>query len=1374
MRSVFALLIAALCFAARPTHADTLRVMTTGLGAGTVTGTGINCGAAAGATDCTETLPATGTILLTATPSPGSAAVVWGGNCPDDDASTPANQCRVALSSFRSVRAKFDRATPVTPLTEAQISDVAATRSGIGDYLDDHPDIDSVAEFIAALPLEYRQNWLLMTRSESLQTGSAAAPRLLLPNARAANAFSVGFRNHTSDPSYPAYHPNAIEFMQWDEARKTFRFHEIALTPIPGRDDRNPPAGDWRFPGRAAGVEIDDHRCFACHSTRNVLNRGTTPGTDGVSRDVPAKSKPNWDAYDSWGGQLAFNRDRIYKGSVEAATFRKTFNLWTWQANPHVRGIIEQLELQPPNVPDGTMARRRTHARDQLPPGSPPPPPDDPGYDIVYADDRITRVEGGASDGHIVFGFDPPGSAVAAEPQPTGSGVDVAYAFDRRMGTSGTPALRNPTVPPAPPPIVYSDFVTLHHSTRPRSDAGRGVNFLSNLHDPSFLDDGTEILAPNTLRVIDEVKTHRYATGNVPVDVRALTVAIAADCITMTGGADIASVQSINPALSPAVLAFFDERNGLTFDQLYDDTRRRQNSLPLRKVDIQKLTLDRTADPYVFDELGPTMGPPAPEPINGMIQEHGGATSGVAGGSGGLDTSLRRLRQEIFRRPIDRTGADQTVMGGVIVDREDNRDIIAGRIALFRYFLEPLGVSVDKWSTSTRGRSRTYTFSGSLLGVVRALGSNGAGSLRESLGIPPGVADVCPLVMPMVDTTFAALPSAIATPTYTDIQRIFNKSCIECHGGLGYPPYRNYGGVAVPLDLSENETPAPGERRLWRSLRNARDRLATPACAPSEPECAVGSGIDPATSWLYQRITDNGVLAHPYNPGQPYITPDHPTSPDVADERCPEGLMPCGGPPLSKTDILAISRWIVGGAPNTEGDPHIKTVDGKHYDFQAVGEFTMLRDEDMELQVRQSPVTTAAPITEGNTGLTACVSVNSAVALRVGTNRVTYQPELRQTNFAAANQRRKLVLRIDGKPVDLGEHPLSSGGRVLPTSAPGGIQVQYPGGTSIVITPGYWDPHQIAFMNIDVRHARAVQGVMGAIAPGNWLPALPNGAQLGARPAALAARFDALYRKFASAWRVSDESSLFDYEAGLNTRAFTLERWPAEGAAQCVAPPMPGVMADAPVPTPTPRAEAERLCAALPNAQRRKNCVADVMVTGAPVFAETYLLTQKLASLKMPRKPQLRAPANNAVVPAVNAAFAWTQTPSSGGGKLTYRHCVWSASTAYDFNTCVITDRGWSLSHAAWFGYAVAAAVALLLSLILLIATGTRYLLILLLALGVAILSGIQLLNIHRNGTTVQLTVNRLDAGKVYFWKVAVEDENGTVTESETRRFVVR
>lgn len=1310
--------------AAAPAAAETLRVMTTGLGDGSIAGGAINCDAAGGPV-CEASLSTGASVVLTAMAGSGSVFAGWGGDCPDADPTTPANQCRVAMTAYRSVRAQFAPSSPITPITAAQIADFDDTRSGIGDYLAAHPEINSTAKFVAALPVEYRQNWILMPRSESLQTGTAQAPRLLLPSRLGEFAFAVSLAEGPLQ-SFPGAHHNAVEFMQWDAARRTFRFHEIAVADLPARDDIDPIAAGLqpRFPARTAPhVSIDDTLCAACHSTRNILNRGTTPGTDGIAHSVPVKMKPNWDAYDNWGGMLSFNRDRIYRGSVEAAAFRALLNPWNWRDNPGARRVIEMLELQPAGVPDGSTLLTRRHNNDY-------------GTVVVnvVADDRITRLaSGGADDGRIVFGFDDPGSPTLVEPIPSGTmSATIAYSFDRRAGTGGTAVLRNDTlVPETPATTPKSDFVTLHHSLSPRSDVGRGVFFLANMSD-----------GPNAARVADEIKTHRFATGGAPIDVRALALAIASRCITATGPADIGATQGISLTLSPAAQAFFNARNGMTFNDVYDDTLRRQQSLPLRKADIQKLTLHRAGDLYVFDENGPTASAPA-EDIDGLIDAYGAATLGIAGGTGGGDVGAARLRQEVFRRPIDRGGPDATVMGGAIVDRETYVfDIYnnTASIALFRYFLEPLGVSVDKWSTGVRGRSRTYTFSASFGSYAAAIYGNGPDSIRASLGLPdivedpstPGVFDTtasCGAILPLAEATFTALPAPDAVPAFTDVQRILNKSCIECHGGLGYPPYRSYGDY---INFAENEAPAPGERRLWRSLNAVRSLTGSPSCPASSPTCPIGSGTDLSSSYLYQLITDRGNLAHPYNPAEPYdaANPDNPADPDVADERCREGLMPCGGPPLSKTDIETIRRWIIGGRPNTEGDPHIRTVDGKRFDFQAAGEFTLLRGEDMELQARQTPVPTAAPLTDPNTGLAACVSVNSAVALRAGRNRITYQPNLSKRSEVDGG----LILRIDGKPVDLASAPfdLPSGGRVLRTSAAGGVEVQMPGGTSVVITPARWGAHNIDFMNVDVRHARAVEGVMGAVAAGGWLPALEDGAQLGPRPADANARYAALYGKFADSWRVRAGASLFDYEMGLGPRQFDVKGWPAPRSGACVAPPTPVLPAGGKPPSPIAGDAAKKLCAAVKDPERRQSCIADVAATGEPAFAEIYVRTEQVVMRPSPAPAQPLFPADNAVLPAGEVRFSW-RAPKSENARLKIWHCLWSGSELYDFRRCTLAGGEDGLGKDA---------AARLKSLI--------------------------------RAKEQTLARRKIDPGKTYKWKVVVEDETGALAESETRRFEVK
>lgn len=1334
---------------ASSTYAAELRVMKTGLGKGWIQGVGISCG-------IVSTNPATDTdivdnscnktsntsITLTATRHPGSTFAGWGGDCASAGTTIT---CTVPMDQMRSVRAKFTLDTAIPALTDTDL-----TPTGINTYLTGvGSNVNTQAEFVAALPPEFRQNWILMTRSESLQTGTGQFPRILLVSEDSKKAFSLGLAEHSS---FPGAHPNAIEYMQWDDAQKNFRFHEIVIKPIPDMDQINP--GVFRFPARTTrGVSEDDPKCFACHSTRNVRNRGTTPGTTGNPiGSVKFKSKPNWDSYDSWGGMLAFNRDRIYKGSIEAAAFRKLMNLWNWQTNEDVRAVIEQLALQPPWVTD-----------------------------TVRPQDRISRwdtpgTEGGVNDGHIRFNFDPAFPVVAKEPLPTSvanTAVDYTFARTSPNATAST-VVRN------------NEFVVLQHSktgtgTRFGQDEGRGTNFFNNLY-----------LGLNPLRVADEMipsgtATYIHATGNVPIDVRPIALAIAADCITVSGGTDITATQTIQTMSSVTVPAFFQDRNGMNFNDVFDDTRRRAASISRRKADIQKRNLDRAGDVYVAGA----------DPAVGLLDMHLGDTDGVVsatdpGPTTAASLRLRQLRQEVFRRPscplpslpncdadvtdnldvADNTtlvgSVDRTTMGGIYVDREDYNTNTAN-LSLYRYFLEPLGVSVDRWSMGVRGRSRTYSFADQFT-TPRSYDETFKASLSASLGVSD-----CSAIMPLVAAEFARLPAATDTPTYTDIQRIFNKSCIECHGGLNYPPVRNY--PWGNFDLSEDENPAPDQRRLWKSLKVARALVGAPTCDPSELTCTSVNATNLASSLIYQRITDGGNLQHPYNPNNLA----------GSDEDCPNGLMPCGGPPLSKTDIETVKRWIVGSAPNTEGDPHIRTVDGVNYDFQSTGEFVLLRDPGMELQVRQSAVTTAGPLApNAHTGLSSCVSLNTAVAMRVGDHRITYQPILEpQLDIESTHkpniQSPRLQLRIDGEPLLLGNAaiPLREGGRIVPTNSQGGLEVQFPGGTRIAVTPSFWEHHQLHYMNINVYHGRATEGIMGAIAPNNWLPMLSNGDFLGSRPVSHAQRHHDLYKTFADSWRVDATTSLFYYESGLTPDSFVVPDWPVSQAQNCLAPPQPGVSVPTAPITAIGQAQAEQICGGLVDAPRRENCIQDVMATGDTIFAETYLQSQKLDQRIVLAPPKLTNPSRNGKVSSNQVDFEWMPVPGRVEIDVTHYHCLWKSAERFDFNKCMVlvTDSPLDdilpsalVKHLSPFECIVSVVILLLLALALFLANKRRASLFVLLL--VLILAAICWLRNQPESTNV--SIKNLEPGETYRWKVVAETKDGLITESETFRFEVQ
>ncbi|MEM9554724.1 MAG: hypothetical protein AAGC60_10730 [Acidobacteriota bacterium] len=1153
-----------------------LRVLTVGLGDGVVTSsTGIlNCG-----TTCNETVPSATTVTLVAASGASSTFVGWDGAC-----SGTASTCTLTTGSVDlAAVARFDLSFSIPTLTDF-------TPTGIDTYLATYPAVNTPARFVAALPAEFRRSWMLMTRSESLQTGTAEYPRILLPSGDMRFVFTIGMATHSS---YPGAHPNAIEYMQWDAAEKNFRFHEIVLAAIP-------PMGT--LGGRGRGVEADDFKCTACHSTGNILNATTFPGTTGVSAGVvPPRNKPNWDTYDSWGGMLPFNRDRVYVDSVEAAAFRAIFNLWNWRGSPDddaVRRVLEQLELQP------------SHSN--------PPSPHSITRNLPAVDDAT----------HIAFGFDglAPITTFVEPVDYSFSGPPVASSNVTQGGRYVT--LRHETPIPTP---MNDDYLS------PQSDEGRGVQFFDLLG--GF--DGQL----NVQRIADELIDHRFATSNTGVDVRPMALAIARGCLQVSGS----TVVSTAPTALSVPTAFFDARTGSNIAQIVADTRIRAESLPRRKADIQRLNLDRVNDPYLMSTGA----------SDGLILEYGAATGG------GTSTTIQRLRNEVFRRPVD-LGSPAVTVGNDYVDRE-LYGVNTNKMALFRYFLEPLGVPVDSWSMGVRGRSRTYTFadvfgfyeSGFIADLTADLTARPAPPLSD-----PTSCDALVQAVNAMYTT-ASLPAAVQIPTYTDIQRIFNRTCIECHNDLGYPPYHRYSGG---LDLTETDTPTGTATRFSRAH-------------------GLASTLAPQ---ILNRVT-------------------------MTSENCPYGMMPCGGPALSQTDIETLRRWINGGAPLSVGDPHVRTVDGVSYDFQAAGEFTLLRDESFELQVRQIPVTTAGPLgPNAYTGLTSCVSLNGAVALRFGDQRVTYQPNL--DGFVDPD---RLELRIDGMLVDRADLPLTHGAvRVETTPVDHGVKIRWVGGTEVLVTPRFWHHHQIWYMNLEVRTARATRGLMGVIDTGEWLPALADGSLLGPRPAPLWDRYDQLYWQFGESWRVTDETSLFDYAPGTSTETFTDKEWPlGESPKACEVLVRPNDLEPAPALQPLDPFEAAEICAELVDDELHEHCTVDVAVTGEPDLAVAYFGTEKLMRNAPPTAPQLEAPSNFDDQAFEPVKLVWRAATDPDDGQLSYRLCLWPADTIPRLDECIaLEDQG-----SPWLSY----------------------------------------------------PLEGLELGQAYLWRVFVDDGQGATSESETWRFVV-
>jgi hypothetical protein len=290
---------------------------------------------------------------------------------------------------------------------------------------------------------------------------------------------------------------------------------------------------------------------------------------------------------------------------------------------------------------------------------------------------------------------------------------------------------------------------------------------------------------------------------------------------------------------------------------------------------------------------------------------------------------------------------------------------------------------------------------------------------------------------------------------------------------------------------------------------------------------------------------------------------------------------------------------------NHIGDPHVHTVDGTAYDFQSVGEFTLLRGGDrMEIQVRQWPVPTANPVTDAHSGLTSCVSINTAAAVRMGAHRIALQQ---------GPERQRLEFYVDRKPAEMPADGIELGGsRVTAFAASGenGIRVDFEDGTVVLITPNYWSANSVWYLDVSVSNTSADEGVMGFIPKGSWLPRLRNGVDVGPIPASLHDRYVTLYKTFADSWRVTEKTSLFVYAPGTSPNTFTDPDWPAEKLPCKLKPQfqIPGVKVHRGMPV----ARAEMICRIVTDKNLYKNCVFDVATTGDETFAKGYAFAEEI------------------------------------------------------------------------------------------------------------------------------------------------------------------
>jgi hypothetical protein len=262
----------------------------------------------------------------------------------------------------------------------------------------------------------------------------------------------------------------------------------------------------------------------------------------------------------------------------------------------------------------------------------------------------------------------------------------------------------------------------------------------------------------------------------------------------------------------------------------------------------------------------------------------------------------------------------------------------------------------------------------------------------------------------------------------------------------------------------------------------------------------------------------------------------------------------------------------------SNGDPHLITVNLRRLEFQAAGEFTLLRSTDgrFEVQVRQEPIASRS----------AGATINTAVAVRLGAHRM-----------GAYLEGDMLETHVDGKVVT-STTDFGADGRFVPDGS--GFEAEAPDGTSVWVHHiGHYGINIIVLPSPVLNEHGA--GILARIPPGAALPPLPDGTTLPYTSAA-ADVYTFTYGRFADAWRVTNRTSLFDYDAGKSTASYTIAGTPELGSAR------PMVL------DPVARASADAVCGPVGPVELHDQCVFDVAVTGQRGFVAGYTAAATFAT----------------------------------------------------------------------------------------------------------------------------------------------------------------
>jgi hypothetical protein len=376
------------------------------------------------------------------------------------------------------------------------------------------------------------------------------------------------------------------------------------------------------------------------------------------------------------------------------------------------------------------------------------------------------------------------------------------------------------------------------------------------------------------------------------------------------------------------------------------------------------------------------------------------------------------------------------------------------------------------------------------------------------------------------------------------------------------------------------------------------------------------------------------------------------------------------------------------GSAATGGDPHLVDFDGALYNFQAAGEFTLLKStrDNLQVQIRQQPFPRSRS-----------VAINTAVAVRDGRAVVEIDSTSRTGVSALVDHRRlraastklagggSLKLIHSGISLPPGTTPAKLCGvthlagsflkyceKLIAALKTGSTsaEIRWRDGTTVQVFNGVtsdnaktWAPALTLQIHVARDRLRHLTGLLGDAD-------VPAADEFRGRTGG---HFDAtdilegdigtsrqrhvLYGEFGAGWRISQRQSLFTYKRGKSTRSYTIRNFPSR----------PFDLSRAPAGK-TQQAAALCQAAGVTNHGVAEDCEYDVVATGNGGFAAGEAPLQTVENHYTPPSRTKPPPLHPIDLGAGSADPHIAYDPASGG-----TYVVWRDASNAAVDVCTLT-----------------------------------------------------------------------------------------------------